>query len=155
MWWAEPSKKTTDDGVEWRKCDLFSLLDTEQPLLDMRFTLFTPCSRPSSRRQAFVTSTGSGRQLFTCVRRSRSRAIIYLGGLSFHPTKASRAPRSRPKCPSARFTLSGRDCLQAGLIIGVGGSSMRIAPAGAAAPHDGVSTLDPVHVSTDRVERRS
>ncbi|MEC9466760.1 MAG: NmrA family protein, partial [Myxococcota bacterium] len=123
-------EKTTDDGVEWRKCDLFSLLDTERAVAGARYAIYLVHSmQPAELTQA------SFRDIDWILADNFSRAcegagveqIIYLGGLI--PPDQGLSEHLASRLEVARVLASRSPAvtaLQAGLIIGVGGSSMRI-----------------------------
>ncbi|MDX1419012.1 MAG: NAD(P)H-binding protein [Rubricoccaceae bacterium] len=120
------------DPVEWRHCDLYSLLDLERALADADYAVYLVHSMlPSSR-----LTQGSFADLDLVLADNFARAaarqgvrqIVYLSGLLPESTEAlSRHLRSRYEVEQ---TLSAHGVpvttLRTGLVVGPGGSSLRI-----------------------------
>ena len=121
-----------DDPVEWRHCDLYSLLDLERSLEDVDVAVYLVHSMlPSSRlTQAsfadldLLLADNFARAARTC----GVRQIVYLSGLLPADTEdLSRHLRSRYEVEQ---TLAAHGVpvttLRTGLVVGPGGSSLRI-----------------------------
>jgi uncharacterized protein YbjT (DUF2867 family) len=120
-----------DSPVEWRRCDLFSLLQTEKALEGARSAFYLVHSMLPS---AHLTQ-GDFQDLDLICADNFARAaakagvehIIYLGGLIPDEARLSRHLRSRLEVEK---TLGSRGvpvtALRAGIVIGPGGSSYRM-----------------------------
>ncbi len=122
-----------DGAVEWRRCDLFSLSETEKGLVGCDTAFYLVHSMQPSERltQArfedldLLLADNFGRAAAS----SGVRRIIYLGGLVPHEAGAELSTHlaSRLEAESAL----GRHgvpvtAVRAGLVVGAGGSSLRI-----------------------------
>jgi len=122
---------TDEAGIEWRQCDLFSLLETEEALKSADYAVYLVHSMlPSSR-----LTQGSFVDLDLILADNFARAaqlhgvrqIIYLGGLIPGDTKLSPHLASRLEVEQALGSGSTPvTALRAGLIVGPGGSSLKI-----------------------------
>ncbi|MEM8559564.1 MAG: NAD(P)H-binding protein [Bacteroidota bacterium] len=123
---ADPS-----DPTEWRKCDLFSLLQLERGLEGVDYAIYLVHSMlPSSR-----LTQGSFEDLDLILADNFARAaekagvkqILYLGGLLPRDGDLSLHLQSRYEVEQ---TLGARSvpltALRAGIVVGPGGSSLRI-----------------------------
>lgn len=121
--------RENDGAVEWRACDLFSLLQAEEAIEGADLAIFLVHSMlPSSR-----LTQGSFEDLDAIVADNFSRAcsragvkqIIYLGGLIEDQSKdLSRHLESRKELERILAGSSAQlTTLRAGLIVGPGGSS--------------------------------
>ena len=121
-----------EEGVEWRHCDLFSLLDLEGALGDADVAVYLVHSMlPSSRMMQgtfadldLILADNFARAAETC----GVRQIVYLSGLLPDDTDAlSKHLRSRYEVEQ---TLASRSVpvttLRTGLVVGAGGSSLKI-----------------------------
>ena len=120
------------DPVEWRRCDLFSLLDLEHGLAGADYAVYLVHSMlPSSR---LTQGTFADLDLVLADNFARAaehngvRQIVYLSGLLPDDRRdLSRHLRSRYEVEQ---TLDGRSTpvttLRTGLVVGPGGSSLRI-----------------------------
>ena len=128
-----PTRASLDDedGVKWRHCDLFSMVEVEAALQDVDFAIYLVHSMlPSARLQQanFVDLDLLLADNFARAAEATGvRQIIYVGGVRPTDGVLSRHLRSRLEVES---TLAGRSCpvtaIRAGIIIGPGGSSMRM-----------------------------
>ncbi len=118
------------EGVTWRHCDLFSLLQTERALEGASYALYLVHSMlPARLTQArfedmdFILADNFARS----ARRAGVRQIVYLGGIIPDDAMLSRHLASRLE---VERVLAAREVpvtsLRAGLIIGPQGSSFRI-----------------------------
>ena len=120
-----------EEGIEWRRCDMFSLLETEEALKGADYAVYLVHSMlPSSR-----LTQGSFVDMDLILADNFARAsllhkvkqIIYLGGLIPKDTKLSRHLASRLEVEQSLGSGSTPvTALRAGLIVGPGGSSLRI-----------------------------
>ena len=128
---AHAEQGPASTGVEWRQCDLFSLLETEQALLGADYAVYLVHSMlPSSRltQGTFVDLDLILADNFArAARLHRVRQIIYLGGLIPPVAKLSRHLASRLEVEQALGSGTAPvTALRAGLVVGPGGSSLRI-----------------------------
>jgi uncharacterized protein YbjT (DUF2867 family) len=132
------SRPATADGgsgssVNWRHCDLFSLDDVEQGMSGADYALYLVHSMlPGSRLSQgqfedldLLLADNFARAAATC----RVKQIVYLGGLlgSAGASRLSRHLESRREvgdCLASRGTPV--TALRAGLIVGAGGTSLRM-----------------------------
>jgi uncharacterized protein YbjT (DUF2867 family) len=126
---ADPGLTTA--GVEWRQCDLFSLLETEEALAGADFAIYLVHSMlPSSRlTQAtfFDLDLILADNFARAARLHRIKQIVYLGGLIPPVAKLSRHLASRLEVEQALGSgTTAVTALRAGLVVGAGGSSLRI-----------------------------
>ncbi|MEL6611417.1 MAG: NAD(P)H-binding protein [Bacteroidota bacterium] len=123
---ADPAEST-----EWRRCDLFSLLQLERGLEGVDYAIYLVHSMlPSSR-----LTQGSFEDMDLILADNFARAaekagvkqILYLGGLLPHEGELSLHLQSRYEVEQ---TLGARSvpltALRAGIVVGPGGSSLRI-----------------------------
>ncbi|MEO0558083.1 MAG: NAD-dependent epimerase/dehydratase family protein [Bacteroidota bacterium] len=126
------AQRDSDDPVEWRHCDLYSLIDLERSLRDVDVAVYLVHSMlPSSRlTQAsfadldLLLADNFARAARTC----GLRQIVYLSGLLPEDTEdLSRHLRSRYEVEQA-LAAHGVPVttLRTGLVVGPGGSSLRI-----------------------------
>jgi len=124
-------KDSGNPNIEWRKCDLFSLLETEQALLDADFGVYLVHSMLPSAQ----LTQGSFSNLDLLVADNFSRAaeisnleqIIYLGGIIPLDQKLSSHLKSRMEVETSLASYKTPvTTLRAGMILGAGGSSMNI-----------------------------
>ena len=118
-------------GVEWRQCDLFSLLETEEALQGADYALYLVHSMlPSSRltQGTFVDLDLILADNFARAARLHGvKQIVYLGGLIPPAVKLSQHLASRLEVEQALGAGSTPvTALRAGLVVGPGGSSLRI-----------------------------
>lgn len=118
-------------GIEWRLCDMFSLLETEEALKGADYAVYLVHSMlPSSRltQGSFVDMDLILADNFArAARMHRVKQIIYLGGLIPKNTNLSRHLASRLEVEQALGSGSTPvTALRAGLVVGAGGSSLRI-----------------------------
>jgi len=125
-------ERPSRDGVEWRACDLYSLLDVEQALEGCDFAIYLVHSMLPSAR--LTQASFDDLDLILADNFARAAAaqgvkqILYLGGLipgddpTLSPHLASRLEVER--------TLGAYGvpvtALRAGLVVGAGGSSLHI-----------------------------
>ena len=120
------------DGVEWRACDLFSLLDTEKALAGADVVFYLVHSMMPSAR---LTQGSFADMDLICAdnvaraaKHAAARSIVYLGGL-IPPGEASLSPHLASRLEVER-TLGSRGVpvtsLRAGLILGADGSSFQM-----------------------------
>lgn len=126
------ARSDPDDPVDWRHCDLYSLLDLERALADADYAVYLVHSMlPSSR---LTQGTFADLDLVLADNFARAaarqgvRQIVYLSGLLPADTGTlSRHLRSRYEVEQA---LSAHGVpvttLRTGLVVGPGGSSLRI-----------------------------
>ncbi|MCX6937659.1 MAG: NAD(P)H-binding protein [Verrucomicrobia bacterium] len=120
-----------ETGVAWRVCDLFSLLETEQALRDADYAVYLVHSMlPSSRltQGTFVDLDLILADNFArAARLHQIQQIIYLGGLIPVTPHLSSHLASRLEVEEALGSGSSPvTALRAGLVVGPGGSSLRI-----------------------------
>jgi uncharacterized protein YbjT (DUF2867 family) len=120
------------DGIEWRACDLFSLLDTEKALAGADVVFYLVHSMMPSAR---LTQGSFADMDLICAdnvaraaKNAGARGIVYLGGL-IPPGEASLSPHLASRLEVER-TLGSRGVpvtsLRAGLILGADGSSFQM-----------------------------
>lgn len=122
---------TNDTGIEWRQCDLFSLIDAENALEGVDYAFYLVHSMMPSARLTQGKFQDMDLILADNFARAAARAgikqIIYLGGLVPDTDNLSLHLRSRLEVEE---TLGSHGvpvtALRAGLIIGAGGSTFRI-----------------------------
>lgn len=118
------------DGVQWRQCDLFSMLQTERALEGADYAIYLVHSMlPARLTQArfedmdFILADNFARS----AARAGVKQIVYLGGIIPDDAQLSRHLASRLE---VERVLSARGIpvtsLRAGLIIGPHGSSFRM-----------------------------
>ena len=115
-------------GIEWRQCDLFSLLECERALVGVDTAVYLVHSMLPSTRLTQGTFPDLDLIIADNFARSAARAgvmhIIYLGGLAPDASVLSRHIRSRLE---VELTLGSHGIpvttLRAGIIIGPGGAS--------------------------------
>jgi len=120
-----------EDGVRWRLCDLFSMSDVERALEDVDFAIYLVHSMVPSARLVQANFVDLDLLLADNFARAASsqgvRQILYLGGIQPREGRLSRHLRSRLE---VERTLADRappvTSLRAGLIVGPGGSSLKI-----------------------------
>ncbi len=118
-------------GVEWRQCDLFSLLETEEALKGADYALYLVHSMlPSSRltQGTFVDLDLILADNFARAARLHGiKQIVYLGGLIPPAVTLSAHLASRLEVEQALGAgATPVTALRAGLVVGPGGSSLRI-----------------------------
>jgi len=118
-------------GVEWRQCDLFSLLETEEALQGADYALYLVHSMmPSSRltQGTFVDQDLILADNFARAARLHGiQQIVYLGGLIPPAVTLSSHLASRLEVEHALGSGTAPvTALRAGLVVGPGGSSLRI-----------------------------
>lgn len=128
---SDPIPAAPEEPVEWRRCDLFSLLQAEKALAGAQSAFYLVHSMLSSAR----LTQGSFQDMDLVCADNFARAvakagvgqIVYLGGLIPDAPGLSRHLQSRLEVEA---TLGSRGvpvtALRAGIIIGPGGSSYRI-----------------------------
>lgn len=119
------------DGVEWRQCDLFSLLQTEQALVGADVAVYLVHSMLPTAR--LMQSDFEDADLLLAdnfaraARRAGVRRILYMGGLIPPGSELSRHLESRCEVETA---LASQGCpvttLRAGLVLGSRGSSFQM-----------------------------
>jgi uncharacterized protein YbjT (DUF2867 family) len=125
-------RKPTDPVSEWRKCDLFSLLDAEKALIGADFAIYLVHSMlPSSR-----LTQGNFEDMDLIAADNFARAaekngvkhIIYLGGLipSTGETLSTHLASRLEVEETFNFRSVASTCLRAGMIIGPRSSSFSI-----------------------------
>ncbi|KJS11912.1 MAG: hypothetical protein VR67_12170 [Peptococcaceae bacterium BRH_c8a] len=129
----EPQNRswTDDTGIEWRECDLFSLIDAEKALEGVNYAFYLVHSMMPSARLTQGKFQDMDLILADNFARAAAKAgvkqIIYLGGLVPDTENLSLHLRSRLEVEE---TLGSHGvpvtALRAGLIIGAGGSTFRI-----------------------------
>lgn len=131
---APPAPTHDDDApatVEWRRCDLFSLLELEQALAGADYAIYLVHSMSPGSRLTQGTFADLDLILADNFARAAARAgvkqILYLGGLI--PAAVTLSPhlasRLEVECTLAAGPVP-LTALRAGLIIGPGGSSLAI-----------------------------
>lgn len=125
------SRKKSISNIEWRQCDLFSLLDVEKALEGADLAVYLVHSMLPSARLVqgnfedfdFVLADNFAR----AAKKNKLKKIIYLGGIIPDEEKLSPHLESRLEVENL-LESSGiaTIALRAGLIIGPGGSSFRI-----------------------------
>ena len=122
---------TDDTGIEWRSCDLFSLIDAEYALEGVNYAFYLVHSMMPSARLTQGKFQDMDLILADNFARAAAKAgvkqIIYLGGLVPDTKDLSLHLRSRLEVEE---TLGSHGvpvtALRAGLIIGTNGSTFRI-----------------------------
>lgn len=119
------------DATEWRSCDLFSLLDLERTMQGADYAIYLASARlPSSR---LVQGTVEDIDLIMADNFARAaqfcgvKHILYLGRIS--PTELCLTERPSGRMEIEQALGSGSTpvtTLRAGLIVGPGGSSLRL-----------------------------
>lgn len=120
-----------DSGVEWRHCDLFSIAQVDHALKGVDYAIYLVHSMlPNARltQASFLDLDVLLADNFARAAEANGvKQILYLGGIRPEGTKLSPHLRSRLEVEAV---LSGRQvpttALRAGLIVGPGGSSMRM-----------------------------
>lgn len=125
------SRHADDPDVEWRHCDLFSLLQVEQALEGVDYAIYLVHSMLPSAR--LVQADFRDLDLILADNFARAaekngvRQLLYLGGLL--PEGEAPSPHLVSRHEVER-TLADRSvpltALRAGLVVGPGGSSLRI-----------------------------
>jgi uncharacterized protein YbjT (DUF2867 family) len=128
---AHARHNNDEAGIEWRLCDMFSLLETEDALKGADYAVYLVHSMlPSSRLKqgSFVDLDLILADNFARAARLHGlRQIIYLGGLIPKGTTLSRHLASRLEVEQSLGSGSTPvTALRAGLIVGPGGSSLKI-----------------------------
>lgn len=121
-----------DDGVQWRNCDLYSLLDAEKALQGADVAVYLVHSMLPSARLTQASFEDTDLILADNFARAAAaanvRQIIYLGGLiptDTAPDKLSRHLDSRLEVERALGAYGVPvTALRAGMVIGAGGSSL-------------------------------
>jgi uncharacterized protein YbjT (DUF2867 family) len=128
---ARLEERRSHPNEEWRACDLFSLLELEKSLQGADYAIYLVHSMmPSARllQGSFADLDLIMADNFArAARHCRLRQIIYLGGLI--PPMASLSPHLASRLEVEEALGSGSvpvTALRAGLIVGRGGSSLRI-----------------------------
>ena len=122
---------TDDTGIEWRRCDLFSLTDAEEALQGVNYAFYLVHSMMPSARLTQGKFQDMDLILADNFARAAAKAgikqIIYLGGLVPDAPNLSLHLRSRLEVEN---TLGAHGvpvtALRAGLVIGANGSTSRI-----------------------------
>lgn len=128
---ASLAQQRSRPGETWRQCDLFSVLELEQALAGADYAIYLVHSMMPSAR--LIQGTFADLDLILADNFSRAaercglRQIVYLGGLI--PPMESLSPHLASRLEVER--VLGRrgppvTALRAGLIVGPGGSSLRI-----------------------------
>ncbi len=134
---SAPPGHTDTSGIEWRRCDLYSLLDAEAALEGVDYAVYLVHSMlPSARLiQGNFADTDLilADNFARAARKNKLKHIVYLGGIipnegeAEDETKLSEHLRSRLE---VERTLGGRGtpltAVRAGLVVGPGGSSFSI-----------------------------
>lgn len=126
------SERPAEEGVEWRCCDLFSLLDAERALQDIDVAIYLVHSmRPSAH---LTQGTFDDFDLIVAdnfvraARKSGVKQIIYLGGM--RPPRSEGSPRYlRGRWEIERIFLKSAipsTILRASVILGSEGSAFHI-----------------------------
>ncbi|MFA6002805.1 MAG: NAD(P)H-binding protein, partial [Elusimicrobiota bacterium] len=126
-----PPQAGTGPDVEWRRCDLFSLMQVEKALEGAQQAVYLVHSMMPSAR---LTQGNFSDMDLICAdnfaraaARAGVRHIVYLGGLIPDASELSQHLRSRLEVEAA---LGSRGvpvtALRAGIVIGPGGSSYKI-----------------------------
>ncbi len=128
--WA--AQQDPADPVEWRCCDLFSLLQVEQALRGADYAVYLVHSMLPSARLTQGTFADLDLILADNFARAASRAgvrqILYLGGL-LPPDRSDLSLHLASRLEVETTLGSGTaalTALRAGLIVGAGGSSLRM-----------------------------
>ena len=125
------SAKDDEPGVEWRSCDLFSLLQCEKAVAGADYAIYLVHSMlPAALTQAnfedmdLILADNFAR----AASNAGIRQIVYLGGLV--PQETEELSRHLASRLEVEQVLGARDVpltsLRAALVIGAGGSSFRI-----------------------------
>lgn len=128
----DPSRAPAAPGVEWRACDLFSLLDAERALAGVDLAVYLVHSMMPSAR--LVQGSFEDLDLIAAdnfaraARSARVRQVVYLGGLLPEAKEGlSRHLGSRLEVEEAlRAGGVPVTTLRAGLVVGPGGSSFDV-----------------------------
>ena len=125
------SEREAEPGLEWRACDLFSLLQCEQAVEGADYALYLVHSMlPARLTQAnFVDMDLILADNFArATKKAGVRQIVYLGGLI--PQDGSQLSKHLASGLEVEGVLAAREIpvttLRAGLIIGAGGSSFQM-----------------------------
>lgn len=118
-----------EDGVLWRHCDLFSLVELETALEGVDYAIYLVHSMLPSARLVQADFVDLDLILADNFARAAEKngvsQILYLGGIQPREGELSRHLRSRLEVEA---TLAARSCpvtaLRAGLVVGPGGSSL-------------------------------
>lgn len=126
---ARPSR----DGVSWRACDLYSLLDVESAIQDCDFAVYLVHSMARSAR--LTQATFSDLDLILAdnfaraVEKTKVQHIVYVSGLRPSCPDEDESPHLRSRY-EVEATLESYSTpvttLRAGLVVGPGGSSLQI-----------------------------
>jgi uncharacterized protein YbjT (DUF2867 family) len=123
--------RSSSSTIQWRKCDLYSLLDLERGLAGCDYAIYLVHSMSPSTRMTqanfadldLILSDNFARAAESC----GVKQIIYLGGLVPEKCELSEHLASRLEVEHAlRARASRVTTLRAGLIVGPQGSSLRI-----------------------------
>lgn len=129
-------KHQDDPDVTWRHCDLYSLLQLEEALQGVDYAIYLVHSMLPSARMVQANFADLDVILADNFARAAElngvKQILYLGGLQ--PDGAEDDPEGTSKHLASRLeveaTLAGRGvpvtALRAGIVVGPGGSSLRI-----------------------------
>lgn len=126
------SRRDPDDPVEWRRCDLFSLLDLERGLEGVDYAIYLVHSMLPSSRLTQGTFADLDLVLADNFARAAERngvqQIVYLSGLL--PEDRRELSKHLESRYEVEQTLSAWatpvTTLRTGLVVGPGGSSLRI-----------------------------
>ena len=123
----------SEPGVEWRRCDLFSLLDVERALRGCDFAIYLVHSMLPSARLTQASFEDLDLVLADNFARAAAsegvRQVFYLGGLfpDEGPAELSAHLASRLEVERALGAYGVPvTALRAGLVVGAGGSSLHI-----------------------------
>ena len=125
------SAKRNEPGIEWRSCDLFSLLQCEKAVAGADYAIYLVHSMlPAALTQASFEDMDLilADNFARAASKSGIRQILYLGGLI--PEEAEGLSRHLASRLEVEQVLGAREIpltsLRAALVIGAGGSSFRI-----------------------------
>lgn len=120
-----------ESGVTWRYCDLFSMREVEAALAGVDYAIYLVHSMLPSARLTQASFADLDLLLADNFARAAEKngvkQILYVGGIRPHELDVSRHLKSRLEVET---TLAARNvpvtAIRAGIIIGPGGSSMRM-----------------------------
>ena len=125
-----PARKD-QDGIEWRNCDLFSVLQTENALRGADYAVYlvhsmSPAARLSQGSFADIDLLLAD-NFARAARHNRVKQILYIGGLIPEGPELSEHLKSRLEVEHAlAATGVPVTTFRAGLILGAGGSSFQM-----------------------------
>ena len=125
------AQRKSDDNIEWRSCDLYSMLDAEEGLKGVDYAFYLVHSMMPSARLTPAKFEDLDLLLADNFARAAEKngvkQIVFLGGITPQTSELSAHLRSRLEVELALGSRSTPvTAIRAGLIVGPGGSSFTI-----------------------------